>query len=321
MSDEPLLRRLFDLSEPQDGCIAASQIVDAGITYDTIESLVERGMLTRVLQGVYVVGARTLSDRQFKWAALLAAGPGSALSHWTAAAMHGMVEANPAEVWVTAPRRRGGRTISTLVPVAATDRPGTIRIVSAASGRADGLLDNQVIVGAAEALVGVAGVIGKADPSTVLKAWHEADYRNKLRLHEISAVTGRGVAGSKLVREFLRAHPIVSDDQTDVATPEEFALLAAVLRIGLPRPRTNQLLRLPGGIYFPDLWWIAVGLVVEVDGGIHKRHGRRAADRARDLHMQQHGLSVMRFDNAAVDADADACAAKIAELHADLSRR
>jgi predicted transcriptional regulator of viral defense system len=131
MNDDPQLRPLFELGADQDDCVSASQLVGAGFSLDAIDSLVDRGVLKRVFHGVYVISAEALTDRQFKWAALLAAGPGSALSHFTAAAMHGLLPPNPSEVWVTAPDRRGERTITTKVPVAAIDAPGTVRIISA----------------------------------------------------------------------------------------------------------------------------------------------------------------------------------------------
>ncbi|MDO9354590.1 MAG: hypothetical protein Q7T55_12895 [Solirubrobacteraceae bacterium] len=128
--DQQLRRRLSQLGADQDDCVTTSQLTGAGFTYDAIETLVERKAVARVFPGVYLIGGAALSDRQFKRAALLAAGPGSALSHWTAAAMHGLLEPNPSEVWVTTPGYPGERTITTKVPVAAISAPGTVQIIS-----------------------------------------------------------------------------------------------------------------------------------------------------------------------------------------------
>ncbi|MDO9354589.1 MAG: DUF559 domain-containing protein [Solirubrobacteraceae bacterium] len=110
----------------------------------------------------------------------------------------------------------------------------------------------------------------------------------------------------------------MSDGSTRVETRAEFELLGAVLEIGLPRPRVNQPLRLPGATYFPDQHYEDVGLVVEVDGGVHRRPARRAADRARDRHMRRHSITVLRFGNEDVEADALACARQVLEARRNL---
>lgn len=91
-------------------------------------------------------------------------------------------------------------------------------------------------------------------------------------------------------------------------------LLAAVLRMGVPRPLTNATLQLPGATYYPDLWWQRERLIVEVDGGVHRRARRQAADRARDQHMRRHGLTVVRFTNAEVEQDAGRCAQTVPDI-------
>ncbi len=317
MDAEPLLRRLHDAAADQDRCVSASQLAAAGITYDTVDSLVRRGAVSRVAHGVYVVGDRTLSDRQLLWVAMLAAGPGSAISHYSAAALHGLLDPRPGEAWVTTPQRRGDRTIETLLPMASTGRPGTIRIISARQDRTAVLLTDLRVEIAASAIVGLAA---RESPTLTTKAWREADYRNLLRTDVVEQRLGRGVAGSTLIRQLMLAHPIVSDANTDVATRSEFKLLEAVLRLGLPRPRTNQLLILPGATYYPDLFFPDVGLVGEVDGGVHKRPSRQAADRARDEHMRQNGLAVVRVSNDEVEADAEAAARRIAVVYAQRSK-
>ena len=61
------------------------QLVALGFTRQEINHRVRTKRLSRVCQGVYAVGHEALSDRGRMIAALLAAGPGAALSHRTAA--------------------------------------------------------------------------------------------------------------------------------------------------------------------------------------------------------------------------------------------
>ena len=61
----------------------------------------KRGRLIRIHQGVYAVGHEAISDRGRMIAALLAAGPGAALSHRTAAYLWSLIPSMPQFVEVT----------------------------------------------------------------------------------------------------------------------------------------------------------------------------------------------------------------------------
>lgn len=88
-----------------------------------------------------------------------------------------------------------------------------------------------------------------------------------------------------------------------------------MVQLGLPRPLTNAALALPGRTYFPDFRFRARSwdqtVVVEVDGGVHKRATRKRADRARDAHMRQFGINLLRVPDDDVQADALACAREV----------
>ncbi|MBO9534685.1 MAG: type IV toxin-antitoxin system AbiEi family antitoxin domain-containing protein [Solirubrobacteraceae bacterium] len=120
--------RLDRLGAGHEGCVTASQLAGDGFSPADIDDLVERGVLSRVFPGVFVIDAESLSDRQFKWAALLLGGNGSALSHYTALALHGLIDPDPSTVWLRSPLARGERTLTTKIPVAATKEPGTVRL-------------------------------------------------------------------------------------------------------------------------------------------------------------------------------------------------
>jgi very-short-patch-repair endonuclease len=112
--------------------VGRGQLMALGFTRREIEGLVKSRRLIRVHQGVYAVGHEALSDRGRMLAALLAAGPGAALSHRTAAYLWKLIPSMPQFTDVTltdrAPRTRSGlrvhraRTIDTtihqLLPVA-----------------------------------------------------------------------------------------------------------------------------------------------------------------------------------------------------------
>ena len=103
------------LASRQDGVASRAQLVALGYTRDEIARDLKRCRLIAIHQGVYAVGHEALSDRGRMIAALLAAGPGAALSHETAAYHWTLIPSLPPYIDVTLtdrqPRtRRGVRT-------------------------------------------------------------------------------------------------------------------------------------------------------------------------------------------------------------------
>ncbi|GIH06816.1 hypothetical protein Rhe02_48830 [Rhizocola hellebori] len=63
-----------------------------------------------------------------------------------------------------------------------------------------------------------------------------------------------------------------------------------------------------------DLWWRHERCVVEIDGPDHLDRWKYAQDRRRDVLLQSHGLTVLRFTNSDVLGDVDAVVAAIEKL-------
>ena len=82
-------------------------------------------------------------------------------------------------------------------------------------------------------------------------------------------------------------------------TPSEEALWQA-LRGGVLGVAFKRQVVL-GGRYIADFFAPSVGLVVEVDGGMHR--GRRAADRRRDEWLGRRGYRVVRVEAGLVLGD------------------
>ena len=75
--------------------VTAAQLAAPGWTTSTITKRVARGALYRRHRGVYSLGPAPLS-REAGWlAAVLAAGPGSALSHGSAGELHAVSRIRP----------------------------------------------------------------------------------------------------------------------------------------------------------------------------------------------------------------------------------
>jgi very-short-patch-repair endonuclease len=103
---------LARLATRQEGVAGRAQLAALGFTRNEIDNRISSGRLIRVHQGVYAVGHEALSDRGRMIAALIAAGPGAALSHRTAAYLWKLNPSMPPFPDVTltdrAPRSRPG---------------------------------------------------------------------------------------------------------------------------------------------------------------------------------------------------------------------
>src|SRR3954451_8777607 len=75
-----------DLASRQYGVVARRQLLELGIGRGAIQSRLENGHLHLIHRGVYAVGHRLVSQHGRWLAAVLAVGPGAALSHRSAAA-------------------------------------------------------------------------------------------------------------------------------------------------------------------------------------------------------------------------------------------
>jgi len=90
-------------------------------------------------------------------------------------------------------------------------------------------------------------------------------------------------------------------------TPSEEALWQA-LRVGALGVAFKRQVVL-GGRYIVDFFAPSVGLVVEIDGGVHR--GSRAADRGRDEKLRRLGYRVVRVDAALVLRSVAAAMARV----------
>ena len=91
--------------------ITRLQLLNAGVSVNTIDRWIKAGRLIRVHRGVYAVGHVPPSPQARAMAAVLACGPGAVLSHRSAGALWGLIR-HRAPVDVTAPANRAHRGIA-----------------------------------------------------------------------------------------------------------------------------------------------------------------------------------------------------------------
>jgi Transcriptional regulator, AbiEi antitoxin len=113
MDGKPLPRgpELAALAYRQHGIVSIRQLRWIGYSHSSVEKAVAGGRLHRLHQGVYAVGHTNLSLPGRCLAGVLAAGPGSLLSHYSAGWLRGLISVRPIPIHVTTPvprRRRDG---------------------------------------------------------------------------------------------------------------------------------------------------------------------------------------------------------------------
>jgi hypothetical protein len=92
----------------QHGVVTTAQLYAAGIDKSGIARRLAAGRLHRIHRGVYAVGHPGLSRKGVWKAATLACGHGAVLSHWSAAALWGMLEPRDGDTQIRVPVA-GGR--------------------------------------------------------------------------------------------------------------------------------------------------------------------------------------------------------------------
>lgn len=101
MTEPAAAEPLADLLARQDGVLSRAQARDHGLSDGVLAAQVRAGRWQRVHTGIYSETTGPLTVAAKRWAALLACGPGAALSHHTAAVLHGLPITDDDHVHVT----------------------------------------------------------------------------------------------------------------------------------------------------------------------------------------------------------------------------
>jgi very-short-patch-repair endonuclease len=250
------------LAGRQGGVVSRKQLLARGISARSIAHRITLGRLRVIHRGVYAVGHDAIPIRGRLCAALLVAGPGSALSHRTAAYVDSLLSSMPQFVEVTttrrAPRNRPGLVFHHAATLNTTRRHGlpittpirTLQDLAATRPH------HEVERAASEALV------------------------LKLVTHE-QLKTQRG-PGARVL-----ANLVAAPTQSGL----ERAFLKALLKLNLPQPLTQHRI----GPYTVDFYWPTHDLVVETDGDrYHDNEIARRRDRRKDAELRRRGCTVVR---------------------------
>ncbi len=279
--DPPLEQRIAALSARQHGVVALRQLRAFGMTPDAVRKRVCAKRWRRLHPQVIAVSHGPLTRRGRYMAAVLACGPGAALSHRECAELRGLRQSNRSRVDVTSPTRRGRGLVGIEVHSGRTLRPSDIEEV-------DGIPCTTV----ARTLLDLAEVV---DSRQLERACEQAD---RLQCFDLTALQQQlarasGRRGAAKLRSIL-AEQTRTPTMTRSKLEERFLELCRAA--GLPRPRVNEWIAIAPIGYEADFLWREQRLIAEVDGrDVHTTRRAFEHDRRRDQRLMLAGYRVVRF--------------------------
>jgi hypothetical protein len=268
----PVDRSVAALAGRQHGYVTRPQLLALGLGAHSIKHRVATGRLIPVYNGVYAVGHAPVAAIDRAAAAVLACGPGAALSHGSAASLWGFFKrwTMPFEVTAECVHRRRGIAAHRSTTLSRKDlrRHLGIRVTSPART----LLD----------------IAPRLSDRALTRAVNDARLSRYLNLSDLAELLDRspGHHGATRLWPFVRAPngPTRSDF--------EDMFLSFAQRFGVPVPKLNAVV----GGYEVDALFEAEKVIVELDSWEH--HSSRNAftkDRERDTNNLLAGFVTVRI--------------------------
>jgi hypothetical protein len=273
-----------EIARRQHGVISLIQLRALGLSSTVVCDRRGSGWLHPIHRGVYAVGHTRLTLRGRWMAAVLAAGPGAALSHRDAAGLWNLRPTQPSgDIHVIIPTRAGR-----------AKRPGiAVHRSTTLTHEQTTTRDGIPVTSLVRTLFDLATTRPRQE---LAYAIHEADHQRLFDLRELTLLMAANPnsRGAKRLDQAIAAY---RPEEGVTRRELERRFYALCVNEGLPRPRCNAWIAFEeGGGFRPDFSWPANNLAVEVDGW--QSHGTRRAfhsDRRRDRRALVRGRPTVRF--------------------------
>ncbi|MBW3561966.1 MAG: type IV toxin-antitoxin system AbiEi family antitoxin domain-containing protein [Actinobacteria bacterium] len=301
--------QVVEVATPQLGLVAARQARACGVSASLLAHWTRTGRLERWWRGVYAIAGVTRTWERLALAACLAAGPGSVVSHGTAAFLHGMYDIRrPDRFELSVPRPRRPKV------------PGVI--VHRVTRLPD---EHRILIGAIPATSFDRTICDLAGTSlherTIERIFHDG-CRRDLTGHEqlLRCLDEVGpVAGAAALREILgRYH----QDLERARSGHEAEAFAALIEDRVnPLPDVNLIVSGDGEEpdYEIDLGWKPIRFGYELDSRMfHTISPDVTRDRIKDRSLEARGWEVLRIPSDLARRDR---AGFVAMVRADLRAR
>lgn len=298
----------------QAGTISRRQLLDAGVGSEPVRTAVEGGRLISAHRGVYRVAGAPANTLQDLWAAHLALGDTSVISHGSAAGLCRLHAVQPGPPTLTVPHDRSVRRRSGLI----IRRSRHLDAVDVT------VMDGLPVTSPTRTIVDLAGEYSRSRMSAMLEEAHHSRDVSYTRVGEtLLRVGGPGRAGTRLLADLLDEFAGGRDLEQSVLE----RLLAELLERADIGPWVRQhplpgLGRVEGTV---DVYLHLLRMIIEADG--RRWHARRAdmlRDRDRDFEAAQVGVQTVRFMHENLTGNMDGCVAglrRIAETRRGAGQR
>ena len=266
-------RQVHRLLVLQEGVAARPQLLRRGMSARAIARARASGRLTDVHHGVYAaIPIELLGDDARLMAAILATRGRAVLAAGTAAHRWQLIPAPPIGIELAARLElvepRGVTIRRTVLRHGDVVRNGRFRSTTPVRT----LLDLAV----------------RYEPRPLLRALEEAEFHHRVHPADVLTTCRRGHPGSAALRAALELHvPGYGAMRSELERRFRTLLIAH----GITLPERNQRL----GRWTVDCLWRELRVVVELDGGQHRRPGQAAVDAERDLWLRRHGYVPRRY--------------------------
>lgn len=262
------------------GLLRRRNLVAGGVPPDTVGAAVRRQHITPVQRGIYLPGKRQPGALDEAQAALFAVDePGSAVSHHTAARLHGLVvpDGGPAHLTIPRPERRPHRD-RLVLHTARLPAPDVV------------VLDGVATTAVARTLVDLCRVLGRV---SAVWALEDAMRRGLVTAAELAAAARRLARTPGIIRARERLRAADPRSQSPLETDARMRLADA----GLPPPEPQMQVVLPDGrSAFIDLGYPEHRVGIELDGRAwHELPEAVFRDRHRQNGVAVTELMLLRF--------------------------
>jgi hypothetical protein len=255
----------------QWGVLSLDELRSCGLTKKEVITRVRNGHLHPLYRGVYAVGHAKLSREAACMAAVKACGPTAVLSHYSAAALYGLVSWDDRypEVTVTARRRHAGIRVHRSRTIDRTHHHGI------------------PVTTPARTLIDLAGAL---DYRGLRRAVREAQ-RKLTTIPQILETLDRlgprpGIANLT---------EILATGHTPTRSELEDTVLDLLLSAGFKPPQVNVPVNFEGRRIIPDFRWPDQHLILEADGAEwHDDPLTRQDDAEKQAILEAHGERVIR---------------------------
>ncbi len=270
---------LAEIAEHQRGVITCRQAQGAGLSRDVISARLKSGRWQRLHEGVYLVSLGGPDRQAMLWAAVLRAGPGAMLSHWSAAEVDHLVDQPSPRIHVTIPgsRRATGIHGVTIHVSVLADRARHPSRLPARTRIEETVLDlSDTSESSWDAVGWIATAIGRRlTTQAMLRA--AAAERTRLRWRcDIAAVLSPDLAGLHSALEYRYVR--------NVERPH-----------GLPKARRQSRAQRGSVVEYRDVLYEDYSLAVELDGAVAHPADVRWRDVQRDNAAAAAGLITLRY--------------------------